>query len=490
MRSDPSATTMIRILFYTDSFINHAPDPELKSWGLSEMERLIVYKTRGIVTYQFDLTSRHLDKQRLDSNFLGKYHEVWIFGVVNREGDPFELADDELAALKDWMDDGGGLFLTGDHSVPFNSQFCQGDLQRFLNLGFSLGNRIKRAGEMRLWKGSPTACLESLDNFNTQEGNGSSNLDDPDLDNDDIAQTLFEMPDPPHPLFWWKIETSGKILPIEKFPDHGHEGKLLKPDTCGEYWPPQASDPVVAARGLDKRFPDKSRVYDLVMAWDGDTAGVGRIVTDSSFHHYLNINLRKLRGRTGRICGCGCGYLEPNSDLDQVAQYYANLALWLAPKTLRQNIKLELMFRVAEHPEIFEVQGTNIPYLGRMARHVMVLEAGDLSNLHRLATPGVSESKPEPFDELLHLLILGQNSFIELSTSKHEILLGSIIRTHQLLTLPIEPLVSRLQTRHHLLESAIPQGLKLATETVPELRDAITLMTAVPKMLELLHKHE
>jgi hypothetical protein len=468
----------IKILFYTDSFINRDPDPDLKTWGLSELEKFVVYKLRAFATFEFDLANRHLgNKQRLERKLLCQYDEVWIFGLVNNEGAPFELDDEEVAALKNWMDQGGGLFITGDHSVPYDSQFCGGDHTRFFNLGYSLGNRIKRAGEMRLWKGPPTACADSLDNFNTQESSGTGSLEDPNLDKDNIAQTLFELPDPPHPLFWWKIDHTGKIIPIQKFPDHGHEGKLLKPDVSGKEWPSGASEAVVAARGLDKRFLDKSRIYDLVLAFDGDSSGVGRIVADSSFHHYVNINLRNLPSR--KCTNYGCGYPEPDSDLDQIAQYYGNLALWLAPKSVRQNLKFELLLRTAEHPEIFEVQGTSLPYLGKMARQIMILEAGDISNLYRLVAPAASEAKSEPFNDIFQLLFLAKNSFLELSAGEHQIVLGSILRIYQSLTLPIKSVEVSLHERRPLLRSAINAGFKLAIETVPQLGERLARMDPV-----------
>lgn len=462
----------IRVLFYTDSYINHDPDSELKTWGLSELEKLITYKTRGLATFQFDLINRHLDKQRIERKLLCKYDELWVFGVRTNKGEPFELNDDEVQALKNWMDQGGGLFVTGDHSVPFDSNLCEGDHKEFPNLGLSLGNRIKRAGEMREWKGPPTACAGSLDNFNTQEFGNTNDLDDPGLDKDNVAQTLFEMPDPPHRLFWWRVDNDGKVIPIQKFPDHGHEGKLLLPDVSGKDWPARASKVVVAARGLDKRFGDKSRVYYLVLAFDGDTSGVGRIVADSSFHHYFNINLRNLPSRSSN--GCACGYPELGSDLDQIAQYYGNLALWLTPLSARREIKFELLHRVAEHPEIFEVQGSDVTYMGRMARQVIALEVGGVSNLYLLLASSEFEASPRPFDEVLTLLLLGKSTFAELSVPEHEIILGSILRAYQAVVLPSKPLESDIRERRPLLIPAITEGLKRSVELSPGLRERVT----------------
>jgi hypothetical protein len=175
--------------------------------------------------------------------------------------------------------------------------------------------------------------------------------------------------------------------------------------------------------GRDKRFPDEPRIYDLVVAYDGDPVNVGRIVADASFHHYFNVSLRKLpeRDRSGNPVS--------GSSLDQIGQYYANLALWLAPKSLRDEIKLNLLFRLAEHQDVFEVRGSGPLYLGKVARHALELEFG-YSNLCRLFAPSEVKDERQLVDEILGLVYLGRNSFVKLTLEEYEAVLGGIVEAY------------------------------------------------------------
>jgi hypothetical protein len=462
----------VRILLYTDfSKINDNPDPNLETWGLSELKKFVEYKTRGLIEVEFDFISRHVDKQQLTQTFLRQYEEIWMYGMLIDEGPPWELDILEVRALKEWMDNGGGLFFTGDHSVPLTSDGCKGDHKKFITLGASLGRFIKRAGELRVWDGPPTGCAGGRrDNHNTQEGRDPSQLDEPHLDEDNTPQTLLDMPDPPHRLFWWRIEADGCVIPIQQFPDHGHEGQLLVPERLSGDWPPGSPPPVVAARGKDKRFPDNSRLYDLVVAYDGDPVNVGRIVVDSSFHHYFNVNLRQLPDRNAN------GYPVPGSILDQVAQYYGNLALWLAPKTIRDQIKDGLLFRAAEHPDIFEVRGNDSSYLGKVARHALELEIG-YSNLYRILAPSEFESEPrfrdETRDEILALICLRRNTYLEFTQGEHEIVLGSMVKAYH------EYFMSRgiadpgLLKREPPLPAMLERGFTLLLDELPDLDEKL-----------------
>jgi len=456
----------IRILFYTDAFITDAPDPDLKTWGLSELKNLIKYKTRGLVEFEFNLVLRHLPLRQLEPKFLCQYDEVWIFGVLPWQGLPFELFDTEVQALKEWMDQGGGLFITGDHSIPKDG--CEEDHAKFLNLGRSLGRRIKRAKELRVWQGPPTVCTD--DNANTQDGN-VSDLDDPKLDKDDIAQTLVDFPDPPHRLFWWKVETGGKVIPVQKFPDHGHEGALAFPDLTGPDWPSGSPAPVVAAKGRDKRFPVKPVIYPLVLAYDGDPVNVGRIVADSSFHHYFNLNLGRLVRRLAN------GYPEPDSDLDQIAQFFGNLALWLVPRKIRDKMKWEVLRRIVDHPEVFEAQGSGVAYLGKVARLSRDLEV-EFQDFYRVLAPSEFEAPQTLLDELLNLLILGENSFAKLNIEDQEFVYGTILTVYHQLTWGTLPFGVSLDERLPALQLALSQGLQLVSEQVPELGERVAFARA------------
>lgn len=455
--------TEIRILLYTDYNVI-GETPSLNSWGITELEKFILYKTEGVADFKLHFLNRHEPKPKsnpLTRKLLYQYDELWVFGFHRPRAVPYELDAQEVDVLKEWMDNGGGLFMAGDHAAGL---CATADPKTFSVWGRSLGEPMKRAGQLRVWQGPPTGCphpkLEDRDNFNTCEGSNPQFLDRPELQSDGRPQTLLHLSDPPHRLFWWRKDSSGKMLPITVFPDHHHEGKLIIPDELGGDWPPHSPLPVVAAEGRDKRFPNEDRRYKLVIAYDGDSVKVGRIVVDSSFHHYLNINLSDLHARDA------AGYPVENSDLDQIAQYYGNLAYWLAPQALRDEIKFNLFFRLAEHPDVFEVSGSGCQSLGQAAQYVLDLQIG-ASNLHRIFAPSEFEMTPRLIDELLALFFLGENSLVELTPVERSSALGAVINVyHEFVAESGVDTPSELDERPLLLD-ILARGITSASKVYP-----------------------
>jgi hypothetical protein len=76
-----------------------------------------------------------------------------------------------------------------------------------------------------------------------------------------------------------------------------------------------------------------SSAYDgrLAQPYTGKTQRPGRIVCDSTWHHYLNINLDGTEsGRTGLGTGSGAAFV-PSPDLQKIFTYYRNTLNWLQP---------------------------------------------------------------------------------------------------------------------------------------------------------------
>jgi hypothetical protein len=426
----------IRILLYTDS-ANISENKHL--WGLTSLQQFVKLKISGLAYVRFTLLNRHFDYKSnqprngatpLTAELLKNYDELWVFGVrqQNSTKEPNnELDKCEVAALRCWMDI-GGVLITGDHSDTVGNLTCESDHLAFVNLGAALGRSIPRAGQLRVWDGPPTGCydgvLELRDNHNTQEGIDPLKLDDMTLQTDSLPQTLRLTPsDPPHRLFWWHFDPSSQgVVPIDKFPDHLHEGDLAIPATMEGDWPPQSHPPSVVAFGRDKRFPKEQRFYRLVMAYDGDSVGVGRIVADSSFHHYIDRNLLDIPTKEAN------GDPKPTTDLDQIAQYYCNLALWLAPQKTRARIGWGLFFWTASHPEVMEDRANGPQTLGKTAMKVLMSEIG-ASNLYRLLAPSKYEQDAALINVVLAFVFLGLESSNKISIQPH-LALGYIVKEY------------------------------------------------------------
>jgi hypothetical protein len=265
----------------------------------------------------------------------------------------------------------------------------------FLGLGRAIGHCIPRAGLLRNWDGPPTS--RPIDNFSTLVGRGGQ------LDRFPQQLLLRNLnadgdPDPegqPHPLFFYKPDQF-----IDVFPDHGHEGSVVIPETLDASWPAGPNgqtQPQVIAFGRDRR---NDRVLNIVAAYNGDLAGVGRIVADSTWHHYMNLNLS--------------GFEDPpplGSVSDRIGQFYANLAVWLAPRRKRiamaqamtwklalYTLRLEpphnlqsigdtaelALFKVASSCETHEMMQALLPKQSEVINASAAETNSDLGHLHKL----------------------------------------------------------------------------------------------------------
>lgn len=374
----------IKILLYTDDPNGITNGEEL--FGLGPMRRHLLAHKPAFTDVIVEWVSRYSGKSGNAENKLDAllkdpkkdYDEVWIFGTfqatrkkfvsgVVRGGPESELTQPEVEVLREWMSigsephmKGGGVLITGDH----NQTLIKGTLpadpnplcpetstsEKFFGLGRALGRCVPRAGRLRRWEGKPTNNPQ--DSFNTQVPRSGFDIESQILQIDTIPQQLL-LPNfdargnpavigLPHPMFLYR-----GVSRIQYFPDHVHEGAIVLPKEEElakiEDWPTGVDvqpQPRVVARGIDKR---NSTLLDLVAAYNGDCARVGRIVADSTWHHYLRINL--------------LGFPQPSppgTPADQIGQFYANLAIWLAPRRKRFEMALAMFKWLANHPVMIE----------------------------------------------------------------------------------------------------------------------------------------
>jgi hypothetical protein len=404
---------IVRILFYTDSgYVNFHHDVETNEFGVYLLRRLILEHDTDAANFAIELVNRHSGghaAQKLTAGRLAEYDEVWFFGYdyANTSSQPEnELTDAEVGALEDWMGT-GGVLITGDHANPKPSGVDPG-LDDLLGLGRAIGHRVPRAGDMRRWEGGPPQFGD--DSFNTQVPTrkipvGHEDFEvaggPPQMDKRPqvlILKTYATAPDDPldptrpfgrrvHRLF------CGRVRPIKVFPDHMHEGELLIPSNLpADKWPigPTAQPlPEVVARGTDKRTGE---VYDLVIAYDGSLGGVGRIVADSTWHHYFNVNLK--------------GFPEGGSVLEELAQFYVNLALWLAPSAKRAAVSCWLRWKIVHNPTVQMTYRDSRWALGKAAASVLRRTEGpcmvsDVLDPVVRATDGPSDAFDPPTELLL-----------------------------------------------------------------------------------------
>jgi hypothetical protein len=262
------------------------------------------------------------------------------------------LSDAELQALAEFQDQEGGLFATGDHG----------------SLGRPLCHKVARARNMRLWQS--TSSNDDLDevsmggprrNDTNRLGDAGSQFED---QSDDVPQPvnprmytarsgIFRY-SWPHPLL------CGPKGVIRIMPDHPHEGECVEPNDTGltldytsdlgpEYPPATGGGPrplpeiiststVLAGTTSSGKDPTHAQSFGGICAYDGHRAGVGRVVTDATWHHFVNINLvGDTRFAAGDPKRWGFLWSAQGQDyLEQIKAYFRNLATWLArPENLR-----------------------------------------------------------------------------------------------------------------------------------------------------------
>jgi hypothetical protein len=254
------------------------------------------------------------------------YEQVWIFAQRGAEPAAPLLAAPDVAALTEFMNLGGGVFITGDHG----------------GLGRCIGSSVTRIRQMRRWDAINSPA----------EGNGRivtsmPYTETPELDEiDAIIKPIFpEFVRPNASIHKLTFHRANRVL--RWLPDHRHEGNLEFCDRSdfGEH---ALAVSTVAWAMAWNQMPGVNgamhspRKVPVINCFDPDLApGTtwGPIVVDSTFHHFLNGNIEPLR-------------CNPNREyFDHWRSYLVNLINFLTPRrkapAIASNIKSLLRKQVA-----------------------------------------------------------------------------------------------------------------------------------------------
>ena len=282
---------------------------------------------------------------------INAFHQIWFFGARSTD---MELSDAEAGVVARWMDEKqGGVLAMGDH----------------YDLGAALCRKIPRVRSMRKWTvadGVPSNSGANRHDTNLKGHNNEYTFDD---ESDDIPmKTLpklyrlagwspFKRRYQPHPVL------CGKDGIIDILPDHPHEGwvnedadiNLAATFTFPGYGPkPEYPNPgtqprpeIIARAQIqadhtsgDFKGVVNAKTFGCIGAYEGHDAAVGRVVVDSTWHHWFDVNL------TGRPISAldslphdatnpkTLGFLATPAGLVALARiqnYFRNVAMWLAP---------------------------------------------------------------------------------------------------------------------------------------------------------------
>lgn len=292
------------------------------------------------------------------------FDQVWLFGVRRDKDDTQRLDDQELRILSDWMENGGGLFATGDHD----------------DLGASLCSRVPRASKMRMWtnilnsagniiKSPPSPSGLNRHDTLVKGHNSVYTFDD---ESDDIPMNIspkfyyswqwhpYYRVKHPHPIL------CGKNGVIDILPDHPHEGEIIEESQVDISDTLYNGDPefpkvgtlnfkpeVIAHAHVQadhtnvsdlNKYAANAKTFGAIGAYNGYATNVGRVVVDSTWHHWMDVNLigrpindlneppyNNTNPKTQGFLASVSGQIA----YKRIQNYFINVGLWLAPKSDR-----------------------------------------------------------------------------------------------------------------------------------------------------------
>ena len=342
----------------------------------------------------FRFSSEHEGQQIID-----EYDEVWCFGFApdnSGSADDDRITDhptapepSDLEALTAWMNAGGGVLAMGDHHY----------------LGATMCSQIPRVRHMRRWTNAQSAPPQfGVDRHDTNRPQNAAQ--DPDVtDPPNTIPNTAERDDVPQPIEWKRYSTAsvfvferryrphpvlcgGELGVIDVLPDHPHEGWIYEDgdvELDAEYRYGDESGKDFAEKGGVRPRPEviawsdslgdpphafskgatPARRFGQIGVYDGDEIDYGRIIVDSTWHHWMDLNLNGLESAAD------------DTAFQKIARYFRNCAVWLAREGQRSRmltytswwtvLRAPLFEDLNANRSIFELGGVGLDVIGREA---------------------------------------------------------------------------------------------------------------------------
>jgi hypothetical protein len=497
--------TVIRVLIVGDKNDTFTIDFGDSDFGLSELIKALEINSVNLGLYvDFKITKVHRAKPTDREPIAGTdnvnfrfndpkmfnpkdYDEIWFFGM-SRFVDPkrpefkdsLSLKDDELRIISQFMDNGGGVFATGDHQ----------------DIGNGLCARIPRVTSMRKWYfrylgengepvappvGIPVAPPVGIPGFDPglDLGQDSSTRHDTlrkghdevyqfDDQSDDIPQKII--PKMYTTKYWNKEGIFIKRYPhpllsksrgvINVLPDHMHEGECyvdedltksfdfdgyttteypILPKTGKRLKPEVIAEAIVIGGHITDNQENSSidspatiaKIFGVLGAYDGHKVNVGRVAVDSTWHHFININvIGKTPHNQNDTKHHGFNQNDESKKVyNDIKTYWRNLGVWLAPKKIQKSILATALWAIRwSYPLVEELSSRTVQeglsregilYLGRVARYSLNKISSEeqviqwiipyLTEIQDIVDPwwGNSESAPDLVFDVIVNSVLG-----------------------------------------------------------------------------------
>ncbi len=348
-RFDPQRHEFYRYEFRWPARLHHTMRLLVVAHGKPELDRVLEAVTTELPYHiNFDVTTaRHASSRgtfRFTTTDLAGYDQIWL---VTTGGAP-DLAPGELTALWAFMQNGGGVYATGD--------------------GAALFRRIPRVRGMRNW--ARPSGAGTVPNRPVVVKPVQYPVSWPSLGRPESA---------PHPVM------CGRDGPITVLPQPSPRGRIepaaaidltaafeVEGTVVEEF--PDDTAPTVIAVGAGPEDAD----VNLVSVYDGHRAGVGRIVVDATGHHLFAAMVEQLVGPHDAvravISANGTPSIEQVSLADhwrQIKDYFQNIAIWLGRAGSQDRVRRLGLLLAANHvdalmtwrPQEIQEPDQRLPYL-------------------------------------------------------------------------------------------------------------------------------
>jgi hypothetical protein len=329
--------------------------------------RLTLAHRGNIINSPNPVVVNHISNFNFESSVnLNDFDQIWLFGI-NSFG---SINANEKNAISDYMNGGGGLFATGDHG----------------SLGNAMCGDIIRVKDMRFWSDTPNSANDTNEVSMTGRRRNDTNAPRPgnttantfDHQSDDVPQSIgvnkFGTDFLPHPL----LSISTSIKPsgvIDIMPDHPHEGECTPATSFtvnGVTIPTQIIATSFVPGGNTSGGKDSTdpHCFPSISVWDGRPANVGRIVIDSTWHHFVNINLDGSGSAQGGLSA---------SDYIVIRQYFMNIATWMTRRKFILCWRRYLIFDLFVNSQLIESS------LNNPIQNIKEITLADLNSIGVLA---------------------------------------------------------------------------------------------------------
>ena len=367
----------VKVLLLTDGSLNFG----MGDFGLSTFVGILNDDQRNYVEFELTIAhrsgfvgtpetavARSIPNFRFtDANHFttAMYDQVWLFGF---DASPVSMSNDELILLSTFMNEGGGVFATGDHG----------------QLGRGLCGSVTRVRSMRRWDNSSgeVGMEDPRRNDTNRQGHDvGSQFND---QSDDVPQVIqpklyssrihgFWRETYPHPVLCCPL---GRITVM---PDHPHEGECLQPSDLSRTYldgtpefPGGISPELIAFSSVPAgntsgiKQPTQAHSFGSICAYDGHRANVGRVITDATWHHFVNVNLvGELGVPDSQIKGKGfLATASGQNHFRYIKHYYINIAVWISRKKNHQCFNSRSIWDLVFNHRVLEatMDNASIPF--------------------------------------------------------------------------------------------------------------------------------